>query len=138
MLVYSEIFVFWNFVFWKYFVLVEKSLGIYWNILIARVPFCLATANIMTWNPARCTDAKLCDKVCQWLATGRWFSPGTPVSSTNKTDRHDITETLLKVALSMIKQKPTNFCFGLLEIVLELFVFLCRFTPCPHEYSVAV
>jgi hypothetical protein len=26
----------------------------------------------------------------QWLATGQWFSPGTPVPSTNKTDRHDI------------------------------------------------
>ena len=37
---------------------------------------------------ARCTT--LCDKVCQWLVTGRWFSPGTPVSSINKTDRHDI------------------------------------------------
>ena len=46
-------------------------------------------------------DTTLCDKVCQWLATGRWFSP---VSSTNKTDRHDITEILLKVALSTIKQ----------------------------------
>jgi hypothetical protein len=33
------------------------------------------------------------------LATGRWFSPGAQVSSTNKTDRHDITEILLKVAL---------------------------------------
>jgi hypothetical protein len=42
-------------------------------------------------------DTTLCDKVCQWLATGQWFSPGTPVSSTNKTDRHDITEILLKV-----------------------------------------
>ena len=40
----------------------------------------------------------LCDKVCQWLATGLWFSLGTPVSSTNKSDRHDITEILLKVA----------------------------------------
>ena len=29
----------------------------------------------------------LCDKVCQWLAADRWFSPGTPVSSTNKTDQ---------------------------------------------------
>ena len=28
------------------------------------------------------------------------FSPGTPVSSTNKTDRHNITEILLKVALN--------------------------------------
>jgi hypothetical protein len=41
-------------------------------------------------------DTTLCDKVCQWLAAGRWFSPGTPVSSTNKTDCHDMTELLLK------------------------------------------
>jgi len=34
-------------------------------------------------------DATLCDKVCQWLAAGRWFSLGTPVSSINKTDHHD-------------------------------------------------
>ena len=51
---------------------------------------------------ARCTT--LCDKVCQWLATGRWFSPCLPVSSTNKTDRHDRTEILWKVALSTMKQ----------------------------------
>jgi hypothetical protein len=50
----------------------------------------------------RCTI--LCYKVCQWLATGRWFSPGSRVSCTNKTDRHDITEILLKVALNTIKQ----------------------------------
>ena len=30
-------------------------------------------------------DTTLCDKVYQWLATGRLFSSGTPVSSTNKT-----------------------------------------------------
>jgi hypothetical protein len=29
--------------------------------------------------------------------TGRWFSPDTPVSSTNKTDRPDIIDILLKV-----------------------------------------
>jgi hypothetical protein len=39
------------------------------------------------------------NKLYQWLATGRWF---TPVSSTNKTDRHDIIEILLKVALNTI------------------------------------
>jgi hypothetical protein len=33
-------------------------------------------------------DTTLCDTICQWLATGRWFFPGTPVSSTNKTDHH--------------------------------------------------
>jgi hypothetical protein len=51
---------------------------------------------------ARCTS--LCDKVCQWPPTGRWFSPGPPVSFVNKTDCHDITEILLKVALNIIKQ----------------------------------
>jgi hypothetical protein len=37
------------------------------------------------------------DKVYQLLAHGRWFSPGTPASSTTKTGRHDIVEILLKV-----------------------------------------
>jgi hypothetical protein len=49
-------------------------------------------------------DITLCEKVCQWLAAGQWFSPGTLVSSTNKTDRNDITEILLKVALNTINQ----------------------------------
>jgi hypothetical protein len=39
-------------------------------------------------------------QVYQWLATGQWFSLGTPVSSTNKTDRHDKTKILLKVSLN--------------------------------------
>jgi len=44
----------------------------------------------------------LCDKVCQSLVADRWFTLGTPVSSTNKTDHHDITVILLKVALTAI------------------------------------
>jgi hypothetical protein len=36
--------------------------------------------------------------------TTLWFSPGPPVSSTNKTDSHDIAEILSKVALNTIKQ----------------------------------
>jgi hypothetical protein len=43
----------------------------------------------------------LCDKVCQWLSTGRWFSRGPPVSSTNTTLLHDTTEMLLTVALNI-------------------------------------
>jgi hypothetical protein len=39
------------------------------------------------------------DKVYQLLVHGRWFSPGTPASSTTETDCHDIAEILLKVAL---------------------------------------
>ena len=49
---------------------------------------------------AMCTT--LCDKVCQTLATGRWFSPGPLVSSTNKTDRYDIAELLLKMVSDII------------------------------------
>jgi hypothetical protein len=44
-------------------------------------------------------DTTLCYKVCQWLATGRWFSLGTPVSSTDKTDRHDIAKPISSTIL---------------------------------------
>jgi hypothetical protein len=53
-------------------------------------------------------DATLCDKVGHCLAAGRWFSPGTPISTTNKTHRHDITEILLKVELNTINQTYTH------------------------------
>jgi hypothetical protein len=38
-------------------------------------------------------------QIYQLLAHGRWFSPGTPASSTTKTGRHDIAVILLQVAL---------------------------------------
>ena len=40
----------------------------------------------------------------------RWLTPGTPVSSTNKTDCHHITEILLKVALNTI---TLTLCTGI-------------------------
>jgi hypothetical protein len=53
----------------------------------------------------RCTRlAAASDKAYQLLAHGRWFSPGTPASSTTKTGLHDIDEILLKVALNTVKQ----------------------------------
>ena len=52
-------------------------------------------------------DTTLCDKVGQWLVAGRWFSPpGTLIPSINKTDRHDIAEILLNVALNAITVTP--------------------------------
>jgi len=47
-------------------------------------------------------------KVYQLLAHGRWFSPGTPASSTTETGRHDIAEILLKVALNTKNQIKSN------------------------------
>jgi hypothetical protein len=44
------------------------------------------------------------------LAHGRWFSPGTPASSTTKIGRHDTTEILLKVAATLnTKKSKTNY-----------------------------
>jgi hypothetical protein len=53
-------------------------------------------------------NTTLCDKVCQLLVAGQWFSLGTLVSSTNKTYHLDITEILLKLALNMINQTKTK------------------------------
>jgi hypothetical protein len=47
--------------------------------------------------------------------TGQWFSPGTPVSSTNKTDHHDIIEILLKVALNTITLTLKNWFISCFE-----------------------
>jgi hypothetical protein len=68
-----------------------------------------AVAVVIVFEPHSCRgvlDKTLCDKVCQGLATGRqrffWREGGTPVSSTNRSHDHDITETLLKMALNTI------------------------------------
>jgi hypothetical protein len=60
---------------------------------------------VRTWHcklQKGCTRlAAASDKVYQLLALlGRWFSPGTPASSTTKTGCHDIAEILLKVGLN--------------------------------------
>jgi hypothetical protein len=44
----------------------------------------------------------------QLLAHDRWFSPGSPASSTTKTGRHDIAEILLKVVLNTKNQIKSN------------------------------
>jgi hypothetical protein len=52
------------------------------------------------------------------FVTGLLFLPGTPVSSTNKIDHHDINEILLKVALNIIILTLTHE-FGDGKTVLE-------------------
>ena len=51
----------------------------------------------------------LCIATFSLFASGRWFSLGTPVSSTNKTNRQDIAEILLKVASNTINQTK-HYC----------------------------
>jgi hypothetical protein len=76
----------------------------------------------------RCTT--LCDNVCQWLATGRGFSPGPPVSSANKTDRHDITEILSsnKQTINLFCNKSQSLTGFISLLVLSQFAVLNRGT----------
>jgi hypothetical protein len=94
---YSTVQIIDNIFFVKYY-----SCLFFWNSL-ASVMWILSRS----WRGV--LEITLCDKDCQWLAVGRWFSPGTPVSSANKTDHHDKTEILLKVALNTITLTLTLF-----------------------------
>jgi len=58
------------------------------------------TTNVVIFNPAQVRCTTLCNKVCQWLAAGMWFSSSTPVSSTNKHHNYDCQ--MKKSKLSMI------------------------------------
>jgi hypothetical protein len=64
------------------------------------------------------------------LAHGRWFSPGTPATSTTKTGRHDIAEILLKVALNT-KNQIKSIIFGFNQ----MFVPIVKFNPVLRIYQ---
>jgi hypothetical protein len=81
-------------------------------------------------------------QVCQWLAVCRLFSPGTPMSSTNKTDRSEKNEILLKMAINITKNKrklsPTLGCvMGLIFTSLsnDIFHVFSPVVPCPLQCS---
>ena len=66
-------------------------------------------------------DTTLCDKDCQWLVVSKWFFLGTLVSSTSKTDLHDITEILLNMVFTTVTLYPT--CYDLqLKIYVKMYI----------------
>ena len=67
-------------------------------------------------------DTTVCDKVCQWLAAGRWFSPCT--LSTKKTYRCDIIGILLKMALRTITLTLTLIDYAC--VVSKCYKSICR------------
>ena len=93
---------------WLFHWFIYQSLTIYSDLFISYskvlilmsppLPLMCPSWYWSNYSPKCILDTTLCDKVCHWLATGRWF----PVSSTNKTNHHYITEILLKVALNTI------------------------------------
>ena len=77
------------------------------------------TTILVSSNPAqgRCTRNNM------WYSLSVTF-PGNPVSSINKTDRHDITEILLRVALNPItltlKQNAYKFSTAFKNILKKI------------------
>ena len=74
-------------------------------------------------------DTTLCGKVCQGFATSRWFSPGSPVSSSNKTVHHDIIQILLNVALNTMHDQ-----MSLERKVVDILVVLIVTSGCSMFY----
>ena len=84
---------------------------------------------VRTLFMAQCTT--LCDKICQWLATCRGFSPGPPGSSKNKTDRHDIAEIMLKVVLIRCKPGwPQHFPIDQFFLNLHHWIVMSKYVIC--------
>jgi hypothetical protein len=102
---------------------------------------CLSPLILWVWIPLRrgVLDTTLYDEDCQWLATGRWFSLGTPVSPNNKTDHHNIAEVLLKEALNTINlPHPLNPVFimgGYSNKGAMLQIFTSTYAVTRYQYS---
>jgi hypothetical protein len=114
--------------FLHYFFVCENK----WNKIYFPVVF-----EIRSWQGV--LETTLCDKVCQWLAKGQWFSTGTQVSSTNKTDPHDITEILLKMALNTITLNLQS-CFAIINLNSHKTLILARgpFLSCLVSFKIIV
>jgi hypothetical protein len=55
----------------------------------------------------------------KFVSNLRWFSPGSPVSSTNETESRDITEILLKMALNTIILNLIS------EFIIIIVIYIC-------------
>ena len=89
---------------------------------------CLLPLKLWVQNPfvARCTRYNIMWSNLSVTWTGRWCSPGTPFSTTNKTDCHDITEISLKVALNTISRHQT--------IKFDCAKYACTHLFCSSQY----
>jgi hypothetical protein len=75
-----------------------------WNIVESGVKHHNPNPNHKKDKPSTFVNSSLI------LTTGRLFSPGIPVPSTSKTDRHDIIENLMIVESSVKHHKPNLTC----------------------------
>ena len=104
-----------------------------WNFL--SYPFVVLVVCILQKGCTRLAS----DKICQLLAHGRWFSPGTPASSTTKTGHHEIAGILLKVALKHQKSKSNRIksakiMFGSTSVFSNVYLITWLYLPQFHHY----
>jgi hypothetical protein len=67
------------------------------------------TTNVVSSNPVHGEVYSIQHYVIKFVIDlRRWFPLGIPVASTNKTNSHDITEILLKVALNTINLNSSS------------------------------
>jgi hypothetical protein len=111
----------------KYFIFAVKAIKLTQDIcilILLLLLFCfffslvLVCLSMLLWNTLFSRKSNQTNTIYYYfdiirflkIQNCRWFSLGTPVSSINKTDRRDINEISLKVALTTIKQtnKQTN------------------------------
>ena len=113
---------------------------IWWLDLQPPMQSVFITTKVVCSNPAHgkvyLTLTTFCEKVCKWLAAGLWFSP---ISSSSKTDRSNITEILLKVALNTIililNQLLNNEFFSFNSV---MFYYGIQIFLLPFLYSVLI
>ena len=115
----------WSHVTWVYYYLCSQ---------------CLSHLRLWVQIPLRwgVLDVTLCDKVCQWLVADRWFSPSTPVSSTNKTECHDIAEILLRVALNTITLAQTRMSIIVMCTCFRQIISLLSRSPISTSHALNV
>lgn len=89
--------------------------------------------NVFGSNPAQMRYTRY--NIFYWLATSRWFPPGTSVLCAIKTNCHDIIDLLYKVALNTINPNPNvlyqnifspTFCDFWIKCKLQILHIKCR------------
>jgi hypothetical protein len=111
----------------------------HWGVVVVVIVWLLdlqvlsITFKVVSSNPAHGEVYSIQLYVIKFVSHLWKFSSGTPVSSINKTDRHDTTEILLKVALNTITLIRTlraneflQYCC-LINLLLSLIIILYLF-----------
>jgi len=70
----------------------------------------------------RCVQHYVIQFVSNLRQLGRWFSPGTPVSSTNKTDRHGYNWNIIASGVKHHKTKSNLFSQAYNDLLMNIFL----------------